>query len=191
MAERICTDHGSRVAEGDEKGDQVFEEVEEMENQAERKHKVLIVDDEEDVRQVVRMTVKRALGTAEYLFASSGAEALEILRQQPGIALIVLDVTMETESAGHEVCRALREDLKNPYPRILLYTGYPDQVPKRQTIVSLDIDGYLPKQATTPARLYTTARGALCYYDCLVERAHLRKAVRTIRDAAQSVVGRQ
>lgn len=68
---------------------------------------VLIVDDEPEVREVVRLTLERAgLATLE---AANGLEALELLRRHPEpIDLVLLDMTMP-ELDGAETLVAMRE----------------------------------------------------------------------------------
>ncbi|MCG8455872.1 MAG: hypothetical protein MI919_06280, partial [Holophagales bacterium] len=67
------------------------------------KHRILIVDDDEDVHTITRLSLRglryrdRRL---ELLSATTGQEAVEIMRRQPGIAVILLDVVMESERAG-------------------------------------------------------------------------------------------
>ncbi len=51
------------------------------------------------------------------------------MREQPGIAVILLDVVMKTNTAGLDACRAIREDLGNQFVRILLRTSQPGVAP--------------------------------------------------------------
>jgi DNA-binding response OmpR family regulator len=68
--------------------------------------KLLIVDDEEGIRSLVRMTLDG--GAFQILEARDGSQALEIARKHhPDIVL--LDV-MLPDISGIEVCRALKSD---------------------------------------------------------------------------------
>jgi hypothetical protein len=69
--------------------------------------------------------------------------------------VILLDVVMETDTAGLDLCAAIRGELGNPLVRILLRTGQPGIAPEQHTIDTYDIDGYLAKTETSSARLYT------------------------------------
>ena len=71
-----------------------------------RAKKILIVDDQEMIRKLVKMTLS---GQAfEVLEAKNGAEALVIAQKQiPDV--IILDVMMPGELNGIEVCKQLRE----------------------------------------------------------------------------------
>lgn len=68
--------------------------------------KVLIVDDEPDIRQVVGILL-RANGyeTAE---AADGAAAVEYMRQNPDVDLLILDIMMPGMD-GIAACRAIRQ----------------------------------------------------------------------------------
>ena len=68
--------------------------------------KVLIVDDEPDIRQVVGILL-RANGyeTAE---AADGAAAVEYMRQNPDVDLLILDLMMPGMD-GIAACRAIRQ----------------------------------------------------------------------------------
>ena len=67
--------------------------------------KVLIVDDEKDIHTVIRMALdgfEFQSKKIKFYDAYSGKEAREILHKTPDIALILLDVVMETLHAGLE-----------------------------------------------------------------------------------------
>jgi len=57
---------------------------------------VLVVDDEPDVREMFRLRMRREVraGTYQLFFAESGHEALEVLRENPGIRQILTDLNM-------------------------------------------------------------------------------------------------
>ena len=91
-----------------------------------KKHRVLIVDDEEDVHAITRLSLRglryrdRKL---QFLSVLTGRDAVETMRRHPDIAVILLDVVMESDHAGLHACRAIRDELGNPFVRILLRTG--------------------------------------------------------------------
>ena len=97
--------------------------------------KVLIVDDEEEIHRLTRIVLdeftfedKRLI----FLSAYSGAEAVEVVKNNPDIALILLDVVMETDDAGLKVVQTIREELKNIFVQIVLRTGQAGQADSRQ-----------------------------------------------------------
>src|SRR5688572_16756374 len=130
-------------------------------------HRILIADDEPDIHAVTKLSLKslvRKCGPIEFLSAESGAQTIEMMRRYPDIGVVLLDVVMESDHAGLDVCRTVRNELDNKLVRILLRTGQPGAAPERQTIDSYDIDGYLSKAETSSNRLYTSVRCALKSY---------------------------
>ena len=80
----------------------------------------LLVDDEPAVRQVVR----RQLLDLGYVVieAENGAEAMQILEQTPGIALLLTDVVMPGDVDGRMLARFARE--RCGVKRVLLMSAY-------------------------------------------------------------------
>ena len=76
---------------------------------------VLIVDDDEEIHSVTRLALSDLVLNGKKLsfhHAYSGSEALAYLRKQGDqIAIILLDVVMESDDAGLQVARTMREEL--------------------------------------------------------------------------------
>ena len=154
------------------------------------KHTILIVDDEPDIHTVTRLSLKGLRvqeREIEFVSAFSGDEAVRVLQANPAIAVILLDVVMETDSAGLDACRAIRNELDNHFVRILLRTGQPGAAPERQTIDDYDIDGYLPKAELTSGRLYSSVRTALKAWEELVELDRHRQLLTAIHHCVVSL----
>jgi response regulator RpfG family c-di-GMP phosphodiesterase len=96
--------------------------------------------------------------------AYSGTEAREVLRAHGDIAVILLDVVMESDDAGLQVARFIREELRNHFVRIVLRTGQPGHAPEEQVILQYDINDYKSKTELTVTRLMTTVVAALRAY---------------------------
>jgi CheY-like chemotaxis protein len=149
--------------------------------------RILIVDDEPDIHAITRLSLKaltRKAGPTEILSAFTGKEALDLMVQHPDIGVLLLDVVMESDTAGLDACRAIREELRNPFVRILLRTGQPGVAPEQQTIDSYDIDGYLAKTETSSSRLYTSVRCALKSYQELIALERHRAYLAATHDCA-------
>jgi two-component system cell cycle sensor histidine kinase/response regulator CckA len=103
---------------------------------------VLIVDDEDGVRQFV----ERALREAGYqtAVAGSGAEALEVAAKLGSFDLLVTDVMMP-QMTGDELARRLR--LNEPKLKILYLTGYSDRLFKEKATLWED-EAFLDKPCT-------------------------------------------
>ena len=129
--------------------------------------KVLIVDDEEEVHVVTRLVLNDITFEDRKivcLSAHSAKEGYEILAAAQDIAVVLLDVVMETSQAGLELVQRIREDLGNPFVRIVLRTGQPGQAPEREVITRYDINDYKHKTELTAQRLFTTVIAALRAY---------------------------
>lgn len=110
--------------------------------------RILIVDDEIDIHTVTKMALKRfelEERGVEFLSAFSSKEAKQVIEENDDIALIFLDVVMETDDAGLLVAKWLREEKKNVLTRIILRTGQPGQAPEEDVIMNYDINDYKQK----------------------------------------------
>jgi PAS domain S-box-containing protein len=136
--------------------------------------RVLIVDDDVDVHVVTKFSLSNAcfLGRRlSFLHAYSGEEALNVLRNTPDIALVLLDVIMETSDAGLHVARQIRDTLHNNLVRIVLRTGQPGQALEHSIILDYDINDFWCKTDLTTRKLFTTVISSLRAYAGL-EDAH-------------------
>jgi CheY-like chemotaxis protein len=147
---------------------------------------VLIVDDDPEVHTVTALALEgfRFAGRClHFLHARTGSEAMELLRQHPETAIVLLDVVMETEHAGLEVVEFVRNELMNKFVRIILRTGQPGQAPELDVITRYDINDYKYKTELTRERLFTTVYTALSTYRDLVALDHNRHGLEKIIDA--------
>lgn len=153
-------------------------------------YRILVVDDEPDVFTLTRLSlrqVKYREHGVELVQATSGAACVAELQAHPETSVILLDVVMESEHAGLDACRAIRQQLGNKLVRILLRTGQPGSAPEKQAIDEYDIDGYLLKTELTTTRLYAAVRTALKAYEELVELERHRTLLRYVLDCATDV----
>lgn len=148
---------------------------------------VMIVDDDPAVHEVTQLVMagfefagRRLL----FLDAYSAVEARELLASRRDIAMILLDVVMESEHAGLELARYIREELNNHHVRIVLRTGQPGQAPEEHVIKSYDINDYKEKTELTKRKLITVFYNALrSYRDIMIiesSRLALRRAIDSI-----------
>ncbi len=149
--------------------------------------KVLVVDDEPEIHRVTRMVLDdfqfegRAL---EMIHAHSGADARAIMAKHDDIAVILLDVVMETEDSGLQFVKFVRDDLVNPLVRIILRTGQPGAAPERSVIVDYDINDYKSKSELTAQKLFTTVVSALRGYRGVVTIERSRRGLEKVIDAS-------
>ncbi|MEI6560398.1 MAG: DUF3369 domain-containing protein, partial [Rhodospirillaceae bacterium] len=129
--------------------------------------KVLVVDDEQNVRRITALNLSGfqfAGRGLELIEAASAAEATEKLREHPDLAMALIDVVMETDDAGLKLVEHIRKDLGNRLIRLVIRTGQPGMAPERYVIDHFDIDDYKDKTELTAQKLYTTLRTALKGY---------------------------
>lgn len=151
---------------------------------------VLIVDDDPSVHSVTKLALRDLMHAGRkllFLSAYSAAEARQILASYSDVALVLLDVVMESEDAGLSLARAIREELGNQYVRIILRTGQPGQAPEREVVVRYDINDYRAKDELTAARLWTSVLTALRAYEQIKALEANRAGLAHILDATARI----
>src|ERR671932_992452 len=129
-------------------------------------YNVLIVDDDPDVLAVSKLAMRgfKPLNLPIQLYtAASKAEAIEVIRRDlsrpiyPGgdFAVALIDVVMETDTAGLELCDYIRNTLHNRFAQLYIRTGQPGVAPEREVIDRYDINGYFTKVEATEDKLFT------------------------------------
>lgn len=132
--------------------------------------KILVVDDEEEVHGVTALALRGVRFSDRdlaFFNARSAREARALLEEHPDVALVLLDVVMESDDAGLRLIRHIRESLRNGVCRVVLRTGQPGQAPETAVIRDYDITDYRTKTELTSTRLFTTVITALRAYEQL------------------------
>jgi signal transduction histidine kinase len=155
-----------------------------------RPWKVAIIDDDPAVHEGTRFALYdyslNGSGLA-LLSAYSAEEGRRLLRENPDVAVVLLDVVMETDSAGLDLVGFIRKELKNETVRIILRTGQPGQAPERRVIVDFDINDYKAKTELTADKLFTTLTAALRGYQQLQRMQETRRGLEIIIDATPTL----
>jgi response regulator RpfG family c-di-GMP phosphodiesterase len=139
----------------------------ETNTQTEKPWKLLLIDDEPEVHEVTRLVLNnfRFEGKAlQFLSAYTIADAKRLLQTHDDIAVTLLDVVMETETAGLELVKYIRDDLNNHQIRIVLRTGQPGQAPEHEVISNYDINDYKEKTELTSQKMATVMFASLRAY---------------------------
>lgn len=158
------------------------EEVEERDS-----WKVLVVDDEPEVHAVTKLALSDFVfqeKDLEFISAHSGAEAKQIILEHDDIAVVLLDVVMETDDAGLQVAEFIRNEAHNHFTRIILRTGQPGQAPEKDVIVNYDINDYKSKTELTAQKLFTVIIATLRSYRDIVSIEESRKGLEKIISAS-------
>ncbi len=152
---------------------------------------VLIVDDDEEVHAVTRLALRKVRfknRKLQLISAYSAKEAEDLLRQRQDIAVILLDVVMETEDAGLQLAKRIREELHLRATRIILRTGQPGQAPEEQVIVDYDINDYKAKTELTSQKLFTAIIAALRSYRDIITIQSNREGLEKIIQASDQLM---
>jgi signal transduction histidine kinase len=155
-----------------------------------RRWKIAVIDDEPAVHEGTRY----ALGDyqlngqgLEILSAYSAVEGRQLMRSHPDVAVVLLDVIMESDTAGLDLVEFIRGELKNDTVRIILRTGQPGQAPERRVIVDYDINDYKAKTELTADKLFTALTAALRGYQQLQRMVETRRGLEIIIEAASTL----
>lgn len=148
---------------------------------------IAVIDDDPAVHEGTRYALAgysldgRGL---DILSAHSGQEARALLAERRDVAIVLLDVVMETDDAGLQLVDYIRRELKEETVRIILRTGQPGQAPERRVIVDYDINDYKAKTELTADKLFTSLTAALRAYQQLRRLDETRRGLEIIIDAA-------
>ncbi|MBE7380952.1 MAG: MarR family transcriptional regulator [Leptolyngbya sp. SIO1E4] len=138
----------------------------------EKSWKILIVDDEAEVHDITKLALSDVTfeeRSLTFLSAYSAEEAKQIVQANPDIAIIFLDVVMETDDAGLQLIDYIREDLGNLTTRIILRTGQPGQAPEDIVAVNYGINDYKTKTELTARKLFITVITALRTFSTIIQ----------------------
>ncbi|MCE6989941.1 response regulator [Dyadobacter sp. CY323] len=108
--------------------------------------KILVVDDEEDVKSLFEQKFRREIrsGQLEFSFAFSGEEALQYLAEHPSeVVMILSDINMPGMS-GIELLKTIRKEHPLAPPQVMMITAYGDSANHEQAML-LGADDFLTK----------------------------------------------
>ncbi len=188
--EKIMTNNDELIFADDlDQKSNIFSTEEEPVEDDER-WKILVVDDDEIIHAVTKMVL------ADYQFenrslkmisAYSAQEAIDILEKEDDIALILLDIIMETDDAGLKCAKHIRENLQNHNVRIIMRTGQPGQAPEQEVIVNYDINDYKAKTELTAQKLFTVVTASLRSYQQIKSIERNKLGLENIINASRTI----
>ncbi|QYJ75893.1 EAL domain-containing protein [Shewanella sp. FJAT-52076] len=149
-----------------------------------------IIDDEPAIHDVTRLALKhvRVFGRPlEFVSAFNAKEGFELVKKHPEMALVLLDVVMETDEAGLMLVDRIRNELDNHLLQIVLRTGQPGYTPEEEVILKYEINSYKTKSELTRNKLFTVvATGLRCFSQMdALERS--RQGLRSVINAAANL----
>ncbi len=156
--------------------------------------KIIIVDDDKGIHKITKTILREFTfedKPLQFLSAYSPAEAKELVRRNPDVAVILLDVMMNGDKVGLEVARCIREELNNHLARIILRTGQPQEAPEETVIRDYDINDYKEKTELTARKLTTTIIASLRSYRDIVNLDNNRKGLEKTLESAAALLEAQ
>lgn len=128
---------------------------------------ILIADDEGTVHMVTEMVLKDFVfdnKSIKFINAYSGTQTIEKLKENKNVAIVLLDVVMESLNTGLDVVNIIRNELENHEIRIILRTGQAGTATVTDIINQYDINEYKNKTSFTEQQLKDTITLALRSY---------------------------
>ncbi|MEC7698891.1 MAG: DUF3369 domain-containing protein, partial [Pseudomonadota bacterium] len=156
--------------------------------------KIAIIDDEEGVHEVTKLTLRKfnfEKRGVEFLSAHSGAEGLALFKANPDIALAFVDVVMETDDAGLNLVDAIRNELNNHTARLILRTGQPGQAPEEEVIRRYDINDYKAKTELSSLKLKSCVYTAIRSYRDIQTIEQGKRGMEDVLKSSSSVLASQ
>jgi CheY-like chemotaxis protein len=118
-----------------------------MENKANNNSmKILVVDDEKDIKDLFQQRFRKEIrkGEIEFAFAFSGEEALKCLEGYMHEAVLILsDINMPGMS-GLDLLKNIKQDYHEPPPKVMMITAYGDSE-NHTRAMELGADDFLTK----------------------------------------------
>lgn len=142
--------------------------------------KVLVVDDEEGIHSVTRLALRHFTVESKpltFFHAYTAEQAREVLLENPDIAVVLVDVVMESDHAGLDLVEYIRQQLHNDFIRIILRTGQPGQAPEMEVIERFKIDDYRLKTELTQDKLCAVLLASIRTYEAILKVENYRQSL--------------
>ncbi len=152
------------------------DEIEEENGHKVDSWKIMIADDEQGIHDITKMALKDVFFKGKdlsFVSAYSGSEAMQLIKDNPDIALVLLDIVMEDDDSGLQVTKYIRDTLQNRSVRIIFRTGQPGYAPEDEVVLNYDINDYKTKSELTTEKLFTAVICAVRSYSELIEKEEL------------------
>ena len=130
---------------------------------------VLIVDNDIEQHQMFKLLFRNYIFLEKqisFISAYDSKEARNILKENKDIALILLDVVLETDHSGLELVNTVRNDLRNELTQIVLMTGDLGDTPETSIVMNYSINACVEKGSNdfSSAKLYCVLTSSLREY---------------------------
>ena len=108
--------------------------------------KILVVDDELDVKLLFQQRFRKEIknGEMDFAFAFSGEEALVYLEANAHDGVLILSDIKMPGMSGLKLLAEIKQHYKKPPPIVMMITAYGDEE-NYNTAINLGADGFLTK----------------------------------------------
>jgi len=108
--------------------------------------KILVVDDERDVKILFQQRFRKEIrnGELQFVFAFSGVDALNVMKTMDQESVLVLSDINMPGMTGLELLKTIKKNYVKPSPVVMIITAYVDEE-NRNTAKNLGADDYLTK----------------------------------------------
>jgi len=148
-----------------------------------KSYTVLVVDDDVSIQEVTSIILedfKHKDYELNLIYAKSEEESIKILENTPDIAVIILDVVMESYDSGFKVVQYIREVLKNKMVRIIIRTGQAGLISEKDAVVEYDINDYTDKTNLNSLELFSKVVLSIRTYEELVTLYNENKKLKEV-----------
>ncbi len=128
---------------------------------------LLVVDDDTEVHSVTRLALANfqfAGRPLEIHSAHSAKEAKDLMNSGTEFVMALVDVVMESDQAGLDLVKWIRDDFGDDRIRLILRTGQAGNLPQRSIIENYDINDYKEKTDLTANKLFAMLYSSLRAY---------------------------
>jgi signal transduction histidine kinase len=132
--------------------------------------KILVVDNEKDIIKIAKTAFKEyKFQNNELIFleAYNKEDAKQLITDNKDIALIFIDMLIDSNNSNLELVRFIREEIKNELVQIVLTTGEPGYAPEKEIFTGYKINFFQTKSELTEIKLFTLTTSLLDSYHAL------------------------
>ena len=152
---------------------------------------IMIIDDEQSVHDATHYALRKFSFMnkgLKILDAYSAKEAEYMVAHEDDLALMLVDVVMETDDAGLRFIKWYRDSGINPCTRIILRTGQPGQAPEQEIILNYDLHDYKTKTELTAEKLFSAMISGLRGYNDIRRLEQTKDSLEKIVKSTSSIM---
>ncbi|WP_353093789.1 HD domain-containing phosphohydrolase [Tissierella praeacuta] len=145
--------------------------------------KVLIVDDDNFIHRMLKEVNKNLVFEDKgimFYSAYTSSEAIEILKENEDVALVLVDVFLEDRDTGLNFVKYIREDVKDFDIRLVLMTGKGSNILQDKIILNYDINGYENKSDLFSKKMKTVILSSLRSFRDIIRIKNHRESMEKV-----------